>query len=502
MANRAGQHIIRLEIFGHENTDMNRFAGLVAATWIVAAAWTQAQSPPPVATPKSADAAAIDEYLAAKMKETGAVGLSVAVYRDGLPVISKVYGQTSLKNGSPLRIDTAFAIGSVTKQIICGACFQLNERGKLFYRDNVSKFFPGLNRANDISLYDLMTHTSGYRDYYPLDFIDRRMLKPVQPDAIIQEYAGQKLDFEPGTRWSYSNTGYTILGRVIEKAADEPLGKYIERNILKPLRMDHSFFEPVGESANVARGHTSVLLGPPEPIPGEAPQWLNAAGGLYCTANDLAKWDMALMSGRFLKPDSFEVMTTPRELKNGKVHDYGCGLSVVRRDGELILSHSGAVSGYHAYNTMIPRTKSLVIVLCNDEHADAASIHRDLVNLLLREQAKREDPVPKVQGLSAKEAAAALMKQMQAGSVDRSQIGEEFNVYLTEARLQEAAPRLKEYGEPTAVDVVSTRERGGWEATSVRFAFKIGIIRANMFRSPDGKVQQFLLDRVARTGPG
>jgi D-alanyl-D-alanine carboxypeptidase len=474
---------------------MNRFAAIVAALFASTAACAQSESPKPIAPPKAVESAAIDEYLAAKFKETGAVGLSVAVYRDGLPVISKVYGVTSVNGSTPLRADTAFAIGSITKQFACAAIFLLNEEGKLFYRDNVSKYYPGLNRAGDINLYDLMTHTSGYRDYYPLDFLDRRMQKPIMPDTLIRQYCGEKLDFEPGTRWSYSNTGYVILGRVIEKTSDEALGKYIERHFLKPLRMDHSSFEPAADSPNIARGHTSVLLASPEQVPPEAPQWLHAAGGLFCTANDLAKWDMALMSGRFLKADSYNTMVTPRELKNGKVQNYGCGLSVIRRDGELVLSHSGAVSGFHAYNTIIPRTKSIVIVLCNDEHADVATIHSELVNLLLREQAKREDPVPKVQGLGPKEAATALFKQMQSGTVDRAQLGEEFSIYLTEARLRDAAPRLKEYGEPTSVEVLGLHERGGMEACTVRFTFKTGVVKANMFRSADGKVQQFLLGK-------
>lgn len=474
---------------------MNRFAGIVAASLISAATFAQPESLKSVAPPKAIESAAIDEYLTAKVKETGAVGLSVAVYREGLPVISKVYGVTSVKCGVPLRADTAFAIGSITKQFACASIFLLSEEGKLFYRDNVSKYYPGLNRGGDINLYDLMTHCSGYRDYYPLDFLDRRMQKPIMPDTLIRQYCGEKLDFEPGTRWSYSNTGYVILGRVIEKASDEALGKYIERHILKPLRMDHSFFEPSADSPNVARGHASVLLAPPEPVALEAPQWLHAAGGLFCTANDLAKWDLALMSGRFLKPDSFNIMITPRELKNGKVQNYGCGLAVSRRDGELILSHSGAVSGFRAYNTMIPRTKSIVIVLCNDEHADVGVIHNEIVSLLLREQAKREDSVPKVQGLGPKEAAAALFKQMQSGTVDRDQLGEEFSIYLTEARLRDAAPRLKEYGEPTSVEVLGLHERGGMEACTVKFTFNNGVIKANMFRSPDGKIQQFLLDK-------
>ncbi len=474
---------------------MKPFAGIFAAAFIAVAAFAQPEPPKPVTAPKTVESAAIDEYLAAKVKQSGAVGLSVAVYRDGIPVIAKVYGAASTTGIPPLRGDTAFAIGSITKQFACAAIFQLNEKGKLFYRDSVSKYFPEATRGNDITLYDLMTHTSGYRDYYPLDFLDRRMMKAITPDDLIKQFSSDKLDFEPGSRWSYSNTGYVMLGRIVERITGEPFGKYIDRTILKPARMNHSYFEPAADSPNVARGHTSVLLAPPEPIPLEIPNWLHAAGALFCTANDLAKWDLALMSGQVIGAESWKTMITPRELTNGKLQNYGCGLSVTRQDGELVLSHSGAVSGFHAYNTMIPRTKSIIIVLCNDEHADSAAIHRELVSLVMNDLKKRDDPVPKIKSATPKEAAGALFKQMQSGTVDRGQLGEEFNFYLTENRLRDAAPRLKEYGEPTAIDVQGLHERGGLEACTVRFTFKVGVLKASMFRSPDGKIEQFLIGK-------
>src|SRR5262249_53806392 len=159
-----------------------------------------------------------------------------------------------------------------------------------------------------------------------------------------------------------------------------------------------------------------------------------AAGGIYSTAGDLARWDLGLISGKVLKPDSYRLMTAPRELTSGKTQDYGCGLQVNRQGGDTILAHTGAVCGFHAYNPMVPRTKSAVIVLSNAEHVDAGAVQRELLALLLRDQAKREENVPKVQGLPAKEAAAELFHQMQEGKLDRGQLGEEFSIWLTEDR--------------------------------------------------------------------
>src|SRR5262249_42232262 len=155
------------------------------------------------------------------------------------------------------------------------------------------------------TLYDLMTHASGYPDYYPLDFVDRRLRKPRAVDKVIARYAGGKLDFEPGRRWSYSNTGYLILGRVIEKVSGESLGKFLDRPLLRPAGMRHSAFEPSPTAKGLARGYTSFALGPPEPAVQEAKGWLHAAGGLTASAPDLARWDLALMGGKVLKPESF-----------------------------------------------------------------------------------------------------------------------------------------------------------------------------------------------------
>src|SRR5579872_4328779 len=170
-----------------------------------------------VALPQTFDLKAIDAYVADQVKSKGFVGLSLAIMKDGKIVLAKGYGNSSVKNGVEVTSQTLFGAGSVTKQFTCACIFLLAEDGKLSIHDKVAKYYPKLTKANEVTLYDLMSHVSGYPDYYPLDFVDRRMAKTIALDKLIEEYAGGKLDFEPGTRWSYSNSGYIILGRVIEK---------------------------------------------------------------------------------------------------------------------------------------------------------------------------------------------------------------------------------------------------------------------------------------------
>jgi CubicO group peptidase (beta-lactamase class C family) len=136
-------------------------------------------------------------------------------------VFAKGYGQGSLEDERPVETDTLFAIGSITKQFTCALVLLLAEEGKLSLQDPVARYFPDLTCANDITLLDLMNNVSGYADYYPLDFVDRRMRQEISPDDLLRRYAGGQLDFEPGSRYSYSNTGFILLGRIVEKVSGE-----------------------------------------------------------------------------------------------------------------------------------------------------------------------------------------------------------------------------------------------------------------------------------------
>jgi hypothetical protein len=193
-----------------------------------------------------------------------------------------------------------------------------------------------------------------------------------------------------------------------------------------------------------------------------------------------------------LKPDSYRLFTTPRELSDGRTREYGCGIGVLRQQGEQILRHSGAVSGFLAFNTVVPRTRSAVILMSNADHQDAGAINRVLFQLLLRAQADAPD-VPKVSGPAAKDAAVDLLRQLRAGEVKREALGEEYSHYLTDERVRAAKGRLGPLGEPVKVEADPSTERGGMEVTAVHFTFKSVTVKGLLYRTPDGKVQQFLL---------
>jgi len=451
---------------------------------------TEVRSSPPA---QPFDVAAADAYIAHQVEAHGFVGLSVAIVRDGTVVLEKGYGKSQLAPDAPVRADTPFAVASLSKQFIAALVLILADEKKLSIEDKVAKYFPDLTRAGDITLYDLMTHVSGYHDSYPLDFVDQEMKQPVTPDDAIARYAKRPLDFEPRTQWSYSNTGFAILGRVIEKVTGRPLEAVLTERIFRPVGMVHSSYMPTEGSPGLARGYTSFALSPPEPALPEARGWNFGQGGIYAPAGDIAKWDIALMNGKVLGPEPYTTFITPRRLADGQPTTYGCGIGViVNNRGETVLRHRGSYSGFLSYSVLVPRTRSAVVALSNRDDKAPGAIVNELVAML--DKAQRL-PELKIAGPSAQDVARDLFAQIQSGKVDRSRFSEDFNAYLTDAKLRGASLRLRPLGTPTDITVVDASERGAMEVATVRFTFGNTKLEATMFRSVDGKVQQFLINQ-------
>jgi D-alanyl-D-alanine carboxypeptidase len=436
------------------------------------------------------DVKAVDAFLTEQVKQNNRVGYSIAIVKDGQVVLAKGYGKRSLADGRAVETNTIFAIGSVSKQFTCAAILLLAEDGKLSVNDPVAKYYPNLTRAQDITLLDLMNHVSGYPDYYPLDFVDRRMLQPIAEDELIRQYAGGKLDFEPRSKYSYSNTGYILLGRVVEKVSGESFGAFLSRRIFQPLGMTQTVYELDTKDSRLATGYQTFALSEPEVIAPEAAGWLRGAGGIYSTPLDLVNWDLALMSGKVLRPESYALMTSARKLSNGKMTDYGCGLRVTTQSSRPVIAHNGAVSGFNTYSAMIPSTRSAVIMTCNLE-GGMSSLPSQIFSLLLKEPSN----VPAIAGPAAAETVKEVFAQMQKGKVKREQFAAEFNHYLTDEKIAGAAKRLKRFGTPKKAEVLSINERGGLEVTTTRLTFSSGDLRVLMYRQPSGIIEQFFVSQ-------
>ncbi|MFO0635514.1 MAG: serine hydrolase domain-containing protein [Nannocystaceae bacterium] len=437
--------------------------------------------------PPRFDADAVATWFHAQARARGLVGAQLGVMQEGKVTLLLQHG-TLTRGGAPVLPQTPFAIGSITKQFVCAAVVLLQQQGRLTLSDRVAKYYPELTRAADITLDDLGAHVSGYHDFYPLDFLDSRMRAPIDPDALLQRYAGAPLDFEPGTRFSYSNTGYILLGRVVERVTAVPLGVWMQEHLFAPVDMTQTSLDPPASTPGLAQGHGRFALGEPEPVPREAAGWVHAAGGIYATAADLLRWDLAIADRSLLGVDT-DRLTTPRSLMSGRGTDYGCGIAVRHQGGEVVWQHSGAVSGFLAFNAVVPRTNTAVVLLSNTETPAVAELHQELLALVLAPP----EAVPSVQGPPATEVAGTLFAQLQRGALDRSLLAPEIAAYYDDARVQAAAPRLRAMGTPLRVEADRPRERGGLEVTSVRLVFAGRVVKAVLARRPDGVVEQFLL---------
>jgi len=369
------------------------------------------------AMPTTFDLDAIDAYLSAQVEQGKFTGLSLAIMRHGEIVFAKGYGLRSIEDAAPVEPDTPFAIGSVTKELTCAAALLLQEDGKLDVNDKVARYYPNLTRAEDITLLDLLHHISGYRDYAPLDFMTPRFLEDVDTEKVVTEWASRPLDFEPRARLSYSNTGYLLVGRVIERVSGSPLRDVMKERIFDKLGMRHTQLKDGPPPANAAKGYFPFALGDPEPARREGAGWMQAAGGVWSTPTDLLVWDLALADGKLLAPSSYAIMTSPGVLSDGRTTDYGCGLAISRQHHETVLAHTGEVNGYLAFNAIVPRTRSGVVALTNDNSADLGAVGRGVTKLLLEEEDAAATRIP-VAGPPPRDEALALFHQMQANQVD------------------------------------------------------------------------------------
>jgi D-alanyl-D-alanine carboxypeptidase len=431
----------------------------------------------------------IDAIASKTLWESGVPSVSIAVVKDDRIVYVQAYGKACVEPSSPARPEMRYSVGSVSKQFMAAAILLLVRDGKLSLDDRVARFLPSLTRASDISIRQLLSHTSGYQDYYPLDYVAPFMAQPVTPDGILERWARKRLDFEPGTEWQYSNTNYVVAGRILERITGMPLMSFLERRIFRPLGMqtpinlDH---QPLAESD--AKGYTRFGRGPVRQVEPEARGWLFAAGELAMTARDLALWDQALLEGKLLEPALLDEMITPVRLKNGAPTNYALGVEISNATGHPRLEHGGAVAGFVSRNTVWLDQGAAVVVLCN---LDGSSAPRSITNqigpLLL---AEKQDP-RKAEQL---EQARRIFSQLQEGTIDRSLLASDANFYFTSQVLVDAASSLKPLGTPEGFEQISMGLRGGMTFRTFSIRFPGGIVlRLTTFSVKDGRFAQYLI---------
>ena len=285
---------------------------------------------------------------------------AVLVAEDQTILLDKGYGSANLEWNIPDSSSTRFRLGSLTKQFTAAGILLLEERGKLKTDDPVKKYMPDAPTAWDkITIYNLLTHTSGIPSF--TSFPDYRSTEatPTTPEKLVARFRDKPLEFQPGEKWEYSNSGYVLLGYLIEKITGQSYKDFIQKNIFKPLSMNDSGYDSnTTIIPHRASGYTPGPNGPTNAgyIDMTIPL---SAGALYSTTEDLLRWEQGLFGGKLLSAASLKKMTTP--FKN----DYACGLIVRNRNGRTIIEHAGGIEGFNTHLSYYPEDKLVVAVLGN-----------------------------------------------------------------------------------------------------------------------------------------
>jgi D-alanyl-D-alanine carboxypeptidase len=431
--------------------------------------------------------AEVDDAATHVLARMDVPSVSVAIVKDGRIAYLQAYGNARVGGGGtpsiPARPTMRYEIGSISKQFTATAALLLAEDGKLSLDDKVAKYLPQLTRASDITLRQLLSHTSGYQDDWPQDYVPPFMRQDVTSGEILARWAERPLDFEPGTKWRYSNTGFVAAGAIIEKAGGEPLVQLLRERVFVPLGMTSvvdADREGLREPDPV--GYTRHALGPLRLAPEEARGWLFAAGELAMTAEDLAKWDVAMAGRRLLKPASYDEMETPVKLASGESSGYGLGIGVGTVAGHRALVHGGGVSGFTTDNIVFPDDHVAVVALTNTDAADAASaLTRQLAALLFESR----------DAAAERRRMRAMLEDLQHGRLVRAQLSENANSYFDAETLRDFASSLGPLGAIEEFVETARNERGGMTFRAYRAGFHEKGVVVTVRVLPDGRIEQY-----------
>jgi len=285
---------------------------------------------------------------------------TVLVARDGNIVIDRGYGMANVEWDVPNTPATKFRLGSVTKQFTAAAILLLEERGQLKIDDRIKTYLPDQPMAWDrITIFNLLTHTSGIPNFTATPEYNAAKGRATTVDQTLGTLRDRALDFGPGEKMSYSNSGYLALGSIIEKVSGQSYEQFVVDNIFTPLGMKDSGYD--SNTAIIKRRASGYIKGPVATVNAgyihmSVP---HAAGALYSTTGDLLKWEQALFAGKVVSKASLERMITP--FKN----DYGFGLLSVVDKGRRVIWHNGGIDGFNTRMSYYPDTRTVVIVLSN-----------------------------------------------------------------------------------------------------------------------------------------
>lgn len=296
----------------------------------------------------------IQAYVPARFMGT------VLVAQDGKVLLDKGYGFANLEWEIPNTPTTKFRLGSITKQFTAASILLLEERGKLKVDDPVKKYMPDAPAAWDkITIFHVLTHTSGIPSLTSFPDFESHEAQAMTPEKLVEWFRDKPLEFEPGTKWNYSNSGYILLGYLLEKISGQTYSDFVQQNIFTPLGMKDSGYD--SNSAIIAHRAAGYTPGKSGPVNASFVHMSIpfSAGALYSTTEDLLRWEQGLFGGKVLKAESLAKMTTPFK------QDYAFGLGVSTQNGHKMIAHDGGIQGFNTSLAYFPEDKLVVAVLAN-----------------------------------------------------------------------------------------------------------------------------------------
>jgi len=336
------------------------------------------------------------DALFAEWNSKDSPGCALGVFRNGAIAYARGYGMASLEHDVPITTDSVFYAGSVSKQFTAMAAALAIQQKKLGYEDPIRQHLPELPAyADAIQVRHLLHHTSGLRDYNTLLSVAGRRDEDAWDNAAVLRITAkqQALNFEPGSEYLYSNTGYTLLAMIVERATGTKFATYADEQIFKPLRMTSSHFHT--DARRLVRGRALAYAG-------RAGEWrldtpINeraGAGGLYTSIPDLLKWDENFYTGRVGGREVIEKVQTPGRLNSGTALAYAWGLQLGNYRGLPIVEHSGSLGGYRAHIFRVPSEHTSVALLCNTASVATSGLVRRVADQVLKGKLTAATPAP------------------------------------------------------------------------------------------------------------
>jgi CubicO group peptidase (beta-lactamase class C family) len=458
-----------------------------AAPWIAALALTAV---PPLAARGSEAPDRIDALVRAEMDRQKIPGLAVAVVQRGEVVKLRGYGLANVELNVPVGPETIFQSGSVGKQFTAAVVMTLVEAGQLGLDDSIRKYFPDAPKGwQEVTVRRLLTHTSGVVNYGE-ESLDYR--RDYTEDQLVRQAYRLGLDFPPGSRWSYSNTGYVLLGALVRKVSGHFYGDVLKERVFEPLGMKTA--RVISEADIVPNRAGGYRL-----VEGQLAnqEWVSpslnttADGSLYLSLLDLVAWDKGLREGRVLKPESWKAVYTAVRLRSGNPYPYGFGWGVHTLAGQEVHEHGGSWQGFRTSIARYLGSELTVIVLANLAQAEPGAIG-EKVAALVDPRLQRPDLRPLGRTDAAAEARLrAVLQQAAAGTLRPKE-------HVFPARV----PALNRYhrktlaplGSLTKLDLVEDKTVGDDRVTAWDAAFGAKVLRVTLGLAPDGRIAALDVD--------